>query len=140
MRSLIRFLALVALLLAFLAPAGTAAAYTAESRRFTTTTFDFDLNTCNGELVEVKGTAHIVTKMQKDLTLFGHFNLRARGVGSEGNEYVMNWNEKGRFEADGDFSLAQRFLVISKGSAPDQTVIVHVDSYGGYSFEVDCRG
>jgi hypothetical protein len=140
MRLVFRFLAPLALLLAFLAPAGTATAYPADSGRYTTTDFDFDVNTCNGESVEVKGTAHMVTKMQKDLTLLGHFNLRARGVGSQGNEYVMNWNEKGQFEANGDFSFAQRFLAISKGSGPNQAVLVHFDSHGEPTFEVDCRG
>lgn len=137
MRFIIRFLAPLALLLAFLAPTGTAVAAPADSERFETLTLHF--NDCNGEVVLAEGTVHIVTKVQKDGTFLFHFNLHAKGVGSQGNEYVINWNGKSQSDQN-SFSFAQRILAISKGSAPNQVLIFRGDSDGNFTFEADCRG
>jgi hypothetical protein len=137
MRTVIRFLTPLALLLAFLAPAGTATAAPADSERFVA--FVGSLNTCNGEIVQAEGTMHIVTKVQKDGTFLFRFNLHAQGVGDQGNEYVINWNRTDRSNQN-SFSFTDRILVISKGSAPNFAFIFHSDSDGNFTFDEDCRG
>lgn len=135
MRLVIRILAPLALLLAFMSPAGPAVAAPAESVRFYD--FAFDFNNCNGEAIEGQGTVHTVSKVQTDGRFLFHFDLHAQGIGSLGNEYVMIWNGYERSDQDG-FTLVQHIHAISKGSAPNQEVIFLGDDENGFSFEVDC--
>jgi hypothetical protein len=140
MRLTIRLLAPLVLLLAMLLPAGSATAAPANptaSERFELFTGIF--NTCNGESVAVEGTYHNVSKVLKDGTRTFHFNLNAEGVGDQGNEYVFNWNGKGSFSTT-EFSVSQRNMAISKGSAPNQAVTVHIDADGSFSIDTDCNG
>ncbi|MDQ0618079.1 hypothetical protein [Arthrobacter globiformis] len=139
MRPIIRLLAPLALLLAMLLPAGGATAAPAQTER--TETFVFQFNTCNGEFVAGDGIFHTVFKPQKDGGFIAHFNINATGAGNQGNEYVMNWVGKSRFvPSPSDFSFQERFLAISKGSAPNQVIISRFDGDGIPTFEVECRG
>ena len=87
MRLVTRTLAPIALSLALLAPAAAATADPAESERHQS--YNSGINTCNGEYVEVKGSFHIVTKLQKDGTYFHRYVYQGIGLGDQGNRYVM---------------------------------------------------
>src|SRR4051812_26971579 len=90
MRVIIRILTPLALLLAFLVPAGAATAAPADSER--TETIFGTVNLCNGEQVTLEGTFHTVLKVQKDGSFIRHGNVHVQGVGNQGNEYVLNDN------------------------------------------------
>lgn len=138
MRLVIRLFALLAFVLAMLAPAGGAAAEPAETTRVDQFTFTF--NACNGEFVLVEGTYHIVTKQKKD-GFVNHVTFHGQGTGNQGNEYVVNLNNKNSSK-NATFRIDERLRVISKGSAPNAVGTFHFDSSSGQgpSFEVDCRG
>jgi hypothetical protein len=137
MRSLIRILAPLALLLTLLVPVGVSSASPAISEHFET--FVFEFNTCNREVVSGVGTIHFVTKEQKDGTFIQHYNLHGEGVGGpQGNEYVFNSNGKFRTSAT-EFSFDERIRVISKGSAPNQWVRFRLKD-GQSTSETECRG
>lgn len=138
MRVIIRIPALLALLLAFLVPAGAATAAPATSEHFET--FIFSVNDCNGEpgeVIEGKGTVHRVIKWQDDESFVIHLNIHAKGIGERGNEYVLN----GKTTLSNDASsFRDRMLLVSKGSAPNQVVVITIDPNGNYVFEEDCKG
>jgi hypothetical protein len=139
MRLIIRLLVPLALLLAFLTPASTATAAPAESERFQTVLFDE--NTCNGEEILGEGTIHFVFKEQKDGSFLLHANLHGTAVGTQGNEYVLNFTRKDRFISDpAHFTMDFKTVLVSKGSAPNQVANFHLDSDSGVTVDIDCRG
>lgn len=136
MRTIIRIFAPVVLFLAMLLPSGGAVAAPAETER--QDTFAVYFNTCNGDFVEVTGKFHIVSKQQKDGTFLQHAIIHGQGVGTQG-EYVLNYKTNYRSEFP-DFSFQERTALISKGSAPNQVILVHVTEDGLVQFDTECRG
>lgn len=137
MRLPTRILAPSALLLAFLAPAASATAAPPESERYQTITGD--VNTCNGESVVVNGTAHTATQARNNGTLVYRFTLQGKGVGSRGNEYVFHTSYS-ITATDSGFNVDERTLLISKGSAPNDSFLLHFDGAGNVTVKTDCRG
>ena len=91
---------------------------TNEWQRFVT----FPVNTCNGEFVPVlNGVAHVVQRLQPDGSLITKTNGHFVAVGTLGNQYQLNWQE--RFvSAPGQTTFTSRQLIVSKGSAPNHIV------------------
>jgi hypothetical protein len=138
MRTLTRILAPLVVLPAMLLPAGGATAAPADVDRFDT--FVVDFNTCNGEEINGEGTNRYVSKTQKDGTYIEHYKLHAKGVGSLGNEYVMNWTITYRTSTK-KTKISQRIVAISKGSAPNQVLTYRYDSTRGTAtITNNCRG
>jgi|SRR5215217_12168 len=83
----------------------------------------FPVNTCNGEFVPVfNGTAHVVQRLQPDGTFITSTNGHFTAVGTSGNEYQLNWQE--RFvSAPGQTSFTSRQLILSEGSEPNHLVM-----------------
>jgi len=87
----------------------------------------FPVNTCNGEFVPVLGgVAHVVQRVQPDgsfvATLNGHFV----SVGTLGNQYELNWQERTVLSPD-QSTFTSRQLIVSKGPAPNHIVTFVID-------------
>jgi hypothetical protein len=138
MRLLVRLLTPVALLFAMLLPAGGATADPA----FTQRSFggEFHVNLCNGELLAGFGFGHSTEKLQNDGTFFIQAIFHGQGVGDQGNEYVINQVVHQVTSPTSELALSFRTLLISKGSAPDEVLIITVDPDGNFSVETDCKG
>ncbi|MDQ0618077.1 hypothetical protein [Arthrobacter globiformis] len=138
MRLIVRILAPIFLVLGLIGPAGAATAAPAQTER--NFTFAFDFNTCNGEAIEGQGFVHVVSKEQADGSFLNRITLHAKGVGSEGNEYVMNWTQVQRFFTDHvEFTAHTR--AISKGSAPNQDLHATVNTATNvFTFDPVCHG
>lgn len=112
--------AAVVMCLALAAPVSTVSAevVTNDWQQFVT----FPVNTCNGEFVPVlSGTAHVVQRLQPDGTVITSTNGHFTAVGSLGNQYQLNWQE--RFvSAPGQTSFSSRQLILSRGSEPNHLV------------------
>ena len=82
----------------------------------------FPVNTCNGEFVPVlSGTAHVVQRVLPDGSFITSTNGHFTAVGSLGNRYQLNWQE--RFvSAVGQTSFSSRQLILSQGSEPNHLV------------------
>src|SRR3954447_26737690 len=82
----------------------------------------FPVNTCNGEFVPVfTGVAHVVQRLQPDGSLVTSTNGHFVAVGSFGNQYQLNWQE--RFvSAPAQTTFTSRQLILSEGSAPNHLV------------------
>lgn len=136
MRLATRIFAPLVLLLAVLLPAGTATAAPAQSER--TEQILAHVNMCTGEFVVLEGTIHIVSKEEPGGTTFFQITTNAQGVGDQGNEYVFNDSFHVR-QVSTHLRVDERHRLISKGSAPNQVLIIHLDSDSGSTFEIDCR-
>ena len=118
-------------------PAASGAVVTNEWQSFVT----FPVNTCNGETVFVlDGVAHVVLRQQPDgsvvMTTNGHFTE----VGSLGNRYQLNWQE--RFVSSStQTSYSSRQLIVSAGAAPNH-IVTFTFTYppGDFTAIEDCRG
>lgn len=138
MRLIARILAPIFVVLGLLVPAGISNAAPAQSERFFV--FAFDFNTCNGEFVAGEGFMHVVSKEQSDGSFLNRINLHAEGVGSQGNEYVMNWTQVQRFDST-HVEGTSHARAISKGSAPNQDLRASYNTATGeFTFEPVCRG
>lgn len=82
----------------------------------------FPVNTCNGEFVPVlSGVAHVLQRVQPDGSFVMHTNGHFVAVGTLGNQYELNWQE--RFvSAPGQTTYTSRQLIVSKGSEPNHLV------------------
>lgn len=140
MRLTIRLLTPLVLLLAMLLPAGGATAAPAESVR--TEEIWAHVNGCNTEeYVELKGTVQIVSQVREDGSAMTYVTYQMKGVGDQGNRYVLNLTFMVRFQwSTGYYSVDQIHRLVSEGSAPNQWLIIHFDSDGVSTFEIDCRG
>jgi hypothetical protein len=89
-----------------------------EWRQFMT----FPINTCNGEFVPVlNGEAHVVQRLQPDGSFVTSTNGHFVSVGTLGNRYQLNWQE--RFVSEpGELMSSSRQLILSRGSAPNHLV------------------
>lgn len=138
MRLTNRFLAPSVLLLAMLLPAGSAIADPAIVERAEQTSEV--VSNCNGEIFQVRGTVHIVTKEQKDGSFLNNGTFRGTVTSDSGTEYILNVVAKGRGESVDDVSFEQRSLLISKGSAPNELITARFSPETGGSIEFECRG
>jgi hypothetical protein len=100
-----------------------------------------EFNTCNGEVVRLSGEVHMVIT-EKATTLMAHVNGHLTGVGSHGNEYLLNLQGEGTVQPGGQVvTFAGRELLISKGGAPNQLVTVSMTSDPfSMTTHADCRG
>jgi hypothetical protein len=128
---------LIALLLAPLA--GPASAAVVFNERFDLQEF-VDFNTCDGELVFLTGFVHIVIKEEADGTLTFHGNGHGQGVGDQGNEYVLNFQDRATSSTD-ELHIKFRAVLISKGGAPNEQSQFTFDfPPGELNFAENCRG
>jgi hypothetical protein len=101
----------------------------------------FPVNTCNSEAVFVlDGVAHILQLQQPDGTIVMTTNGHFTEVGSLGNRYQMNWQE--RFvSSPKQSSYSSRQLIVSNGSAPNH-LVTFTFTYppGDFTAVEDCRG
>ena len=126
------------LLLAMVIPANAATAAPAETSHGDT--FEIAYNACNGEFIQLEGHYNRVLKPQKGIGYIASFTLHGQGIGQSGNKYVINANEKDRFTDIENYSVDYYFLVVSKGSAPNHWLKVHIDDEGNFDVQEDCRG
>ena len=99
------------------------------------------VNACNGESVRLAGDLHVVIT-EHDAVRDAHVNAHLTGMGSFGNEYLMNLQARADVQMGGvSFELVTRQLLISKGGAPNQltTVTVAADPLS-ITMVADCRG
>jgi len=138
MRVIVRILAPIFLVLGLIGPAGVATAAPAQSDRFFT--FAFDQSFCNGENIVGEGTMHIVSKVQNDGSVLERITVHAKGVGDQGNEYVMNWTQTRQYDRSNIWTTSHA-RAISKGSAPNQDLNATFNSATGeFVFEPVCHG
>jgi len=89
---------------------------------------DDQVNACNGESVRLIGDVHVVIT-EHDAVRDAHVNGHLTGMGSFGNEYLMNLQARADVQVGGvGFELVTRQLLISKGGAPNQLTTVTVAS------------
>lgn len=138
MRILSRILAPFILVAAMFLPAAVATAAPAESTR--SEQFNDAINDCNGELVRLAVTVHIVSKENKDGSFIQRVNIHGQGTGSRGNEYIVNSTNTSRWTAGGFFSFDERSRLISKGAEPNLVLLIHFDPDTRLTVEADCRG
>jgi hypothetical protein len=100
-----------------------------------------ELNTCNGETVQLAGEVHVVVT-DKAGARSGHVNGHLAGTGSLGNEYLLNLNAKMSLQPGGQVvEMIGRELLISKAGAPNQLVTVAMTSDPfTMTVQPDCRG
>lgn len=94
------------------------------------------INTCNNELVEVSGTAYECISEFTDQAGKTHYHVhvevKAKGTGDLGNEYVVSQVISEKFAIEpGEtsvMSFEESFMVVSKGSAPNfmAKVVYHI--------------
>ncbi|WP_461171965.1 hypothetical protein M1D93_13125 [Arthrobacter sp. Z1-9] len=137
MRLIIRILTPLVLLLSMLSFAGGATAAPAIVTPHTET-FAAVVNECNGgfDHVGLSGTMTFVENQLPNGSSVVHVTIKAQGVSSDGNEYQLIWTGK----AKQDTSFEDRVMLVSKGSLPNQTVIVRYDPDTGFSSEAVCTG
>ena len=137
MRTIPRLLVTSAVAASLLTPAAPVIAAPAQVTRLNS--FNSVFNSCNGEVVQLTGTVHIVSKQKAD-GFDQAITFHGTGMGSQGNEYVFN--EKRSFKsADFNFVLDVHNVAVSKGSAPNIIGNAHFDSgTGEFTNEVACSG
>jgi hypothetical protein len=82
----------------------------------------FPVNTCNGEFVPVlSGVAHVVQRLQPDGSSIASLNGHFVSVGTLGNQYELNWQERTVFSV-GESTFTSRQLIVSTGPAPNHIV------------------
>ena len=100
-----------------------------------------EVNACSGESVHLAGDLHAVI-IEHDAVRDAHVNGHLTGMGSFGNEYLMNLQARADVQVGGvSFELVTRQLLISKGGAPNQltTVTITSDPFS-ITIVADCRG
>ncbi|RNL57261.1 hypothetical protein [Arthrobacter oryzae] len=99
-------------------------------------------NTCNDEFITFTGTARTIDKPNADGSVKTSFNIHGKGTGSLGNEYVVHYNLLLVRASTGHLTLDdEKAILVSKGSAPNQSVLFHFSSDSPeIIFEIVCRG
>lgn len=101
-------------------------------------------NTCADELelVTFTGTARTIDKPNPDGSVRTSLNIHGKGTGSRGNEYVVHFNLLLVRASTGLLTLDdEKTTLISKGTAPNQSVLFHFSSDSpDIIFKVDCHG
>jgi hypothetical protein len=137
-KTLIRHLVVGSTMATTLLVSGAASAEIIVNERFPFT--QMRVNSCNGEELVASGVLHRVEKLLPNGTLQIIISVHATAVGSEGNEYVVN-GQHHITSSSSEFLEVFRDRLISKGSAPDQHVLLTVSSPPfEFQFEADCRG
>lgn len=118
------------------------AAPVANAENVTNARFDLvstAINTCNGELIPLTGTIHIVENLTGDGIVAVAF-IHATGTGSDGNEYVLNERHMLALHASG-FSTTQHVVLVSQGTAPNRHLTFTLSSPPfEISFDEECLG
>jgi hypothetical protein len=121
-----KILTMVAVIAATALPGTTALAAPVEVTR-TTNAFTSQINTCNGEFVELEGTS--IRLHFSDGT--GQRIIHATGVGDQGNVYTLNVRTTAQFNIRTVDSV-----LISQGAVPNQRLTVDFDSNTGVTITV----
>ena len=128
--------------LALLVPAGAASAAPVESIR--EEQVRLAINFCNGDTVVVTGILHTVQKVAADGSVSLRVQYHAKGTSTRGDKYEVSLIRKFERDAPGNFTEVIRTSLISQGSAPNQTIIIHSSftTDGGFVFEAEnfCKG
>jgi hypothetical protein len=101
----------------------------------------FPVNRCNGEFIPFTGEGHFLSRLQPDGSFVQQMNGHFTAIGSKGNTYELNWNERFISSSQGG-SFASRQQVISKGAEPN-FFITFSFSFNPFSFPPPvavCRG
>jgi hypothetical protein len=139
MRSISRVLAPLSLLSTMLLTAGTANA--APTLRDKFDTFTFNVSTCNQEVITGSGTEFTSFRQLKDGSNISKFDIHAKGVGTQGNVYVLDVSSTVLTDpTTGAFSSDQVQRLVSLGSAPNEQINFHFDTVNGVSFSIICKG
>lgn len=137
MRTVVRFLTPLVLLLAMLLPAGGASAAPAVTIR--TETFMATENNCNnGELIVLEGFIQEVLKETKD----GRFQisvLHGQATDDQGNEWVLNDTFQFTQEGTDTVRFYNHVRLIRNGSETNQYATVHITE-NRTNVEFHCRG
>ncbi|MFC7848573.1 hypothetical protein ACFUTU_08875 [Arthrobacter sp. NPDC057388] len=99
-------------------------------------------STCAKELVTFTGNAVTIDKVNADGSVKTSFNIHGSGTGSQGNEYVIHLNLLLVRSSTGLLTLDdEKTTLISKGAAPNQSVLFHFSSDSpDIIFKVQCNG
>jgi len=96
------------------------------------------VNFCNGETVQLTGELREDTKV-KDSRAEQHLKAHLTGAGDLGNEYKLDLDVESRWDtATMTMALRDRYVLKTKGSAPDQRVTVQISS-SPLSIEIDAE-
>jgi hypothetical protein len=131
MRELPRLTAAVVLGLALSVPAGQAFASTTVTRQYSD---EFNVNQCNNnEIIHLQLQIQIVTQTNGE-KVTNRVTLHGTGTGDQGNDYVVQ-----QYSFELPESSRAKLHLVSKGSAPNETLILTVDSNGD-TVSVQCNG
>jgi hypothetical protein len=105
------------------------------------TVTDLEVNICNGEAVHLTGELSEDTKV-KDSKAEQHIKAHLTGYGNLGNEYKFDIDVESKWDtASMTMTFKNRYVLESKGSAPDQHVTVNIRSSPlSLKFEAECHG
>jgi len=96
------------------------------------------VNFCNGETVQLTGELREDTKV-KDSRAEQRLKAHLAGTGDLGNEYKLDLDVESKWDtATMTMALRDRYVLKTKGSAPDQRVTVHMSS-SPLSIEIDAE-
>jgi hypothetical protein len=106
--------------------------------------FDFTqdrVNGCNGERLTFEGTLHRRELLLPDGTRRILISVQATAIGDQGNIYNVRGSHQIATQPDGSFLEAFRDRLISKGTAPNQHVLLITSGPPFFMrFESECRG
>jgi hypothetical protein len=89
---------------------------------------EVQVNVCNGEAVHLTGELSEDTKVT-DAKAEQHIKAHLTGYGDLGNEYKLELDVKSKWDtASMTMTLKNRYVLESKGPAPDQRVTVNISS------------
>lgn len=100
----------------------------------------FVINGCDLEEIAIEGTLQVTTRKLKDGSLTASTDFHGTASGSQGNEFIFF--ERASFSpVQEDHTLAIKTLLVNKGSAPNERIVLYVPvSAGEIQYEVDCSG
>lgn len=124
MRLATRISTTLCLILGLGLPAGAATAAPAETSRGTG--FSLPFNSCAGEQVVIEGAVtNSVTKVNEDGSVRSLVQMHGTATADSGNEYVYNSIQVTTTQP-GNFTFDTRQVLISKGSVPNHTLLIHI--------------
>jgi len=102
---------------------------------------DVAVNACNGERVHLTGELDTETKVKDHSTVEQHVKAHLSGFGDRGNEYKFDIDVESKWDSTfTTLTLKDRQLLVSKGSAPDQSVTVEIGPSPSFKIEAECHG
>jgi hypothetical protein len=106
--------------------------------------FDFSqnrVNSCNGESLTFNGTLHRLELLLPDGTRKILISVQATAIGDQGNRYNVRGFHHITTQSDGSFLEVFRDRLITRGSAPNQHVLLITSGPPfTFRFEADCLG